>query len=171
MADFVSAISGFLREILYWFIPWTVVPPDNKAYRVTLGDPEGAKAVGPGFCWQWPFGIQVVHLYQYYWSVCKTTVQSLMTKNGTSVQIAIIFKYRILDGHMYLFEIESDESYLGDIAAGAVAVAVESRDWPLDSREICADVLKELRKETAFSIRSVRLVDMIPAKALRLFQS
>ena len=97
-------------------------------------------------------------------------VQSLTCKNGTPVQVAGIFKYRIKDGEQYLFEIDEDESYLADVAYGAVALAVEERNWPFDSKNVAEQVLKELRKETAFSIKSFRLSDRIQAKALRLFQ-
>jgi len=170
VTEFLTAISNFVKEILFFFVPWTVVPPDNRGYLVTLGRRNSVRPVSSGFHWHWPFNIQEILMYHYYWATVRMNVQSLTTANQISIQVAFIFKYRIRDGETYLFDIDEDEEYLEDIAMGAVADAVERRKWPFKAEDVRQEVLAELRKEKAFSIKSVRHSDKIQAKALRLFQ-
>ena len=173
MGDIVLALIQFGERLLYWFLPWTVIPPENRGYRIWCGDRDTAKFLEPGFHWHWMFAFHTIEQYPYYWATTNMNVQSLTTANGVHVQVAGILKHRIKKGDVYLWDIESDEEYLEDIAYGALADAITKSHWPMEHDSVprvIKHVIDELRKEDAFSIKSFRLADRQEGRSIRLFQ-
>ena len=170
MGEIIIALIQFGERILFWFLPWTVIPPENRGYKLTLGNRDTAVYLEPGLHWHMCWAIQTIEQYPFYWTTLNMNVQSLTTKDDVCVHVSGIIKFRIKKGDVYLWDIESEEGYLEDVAYGALADAIGQQTWPLLPGVIKTYVVGELRKEDAFSIKSFKLADRQAGRSLRLFQ-
>lgn len=161
------------------FIPWVIVDPYEQAIILTWGKhtrliSNSDGLFGTGFHWKWP-------LIQAYisQSIVVTTMdmgsQSLTTKDGRSIVVSAIVKYRVDDITKFILGISDQASAIADITAAKTKQVITQSDWnSIDSSTDLkiAELVRDEVKKYGIRIepKGIVLVDLQVCRSIRLLQ-
>ncbi len=174
-----DAIIDIFVQIWDAFIPWVIVDPYEQAIILTWGkctrlisNDDGM--FGTGFHWKWPLIQQFMEQ-----SIVVTTMdlssQSLTTKDGKSIVVSSIVKYRVDDITKFLLGISDQFSAIADITAAKTKQVITQSDWEhIDSSTDLkiAELVRDEVKKYGIRIepKGIVLVDLQVCRSIRLLQ-
>ena len=132
------------------------------------------RVVEPGFRWMWPFRIEEVLVASVALETIRLDPQSLTSKDGVSVVIAVVVTYSVSDVHAYLIRVWNAQNVIEDSALGIVARVVESSTWEqLVKPDFSEDLARQTRRAArkwGVDVSNVQVVDLTRSRSIRLIQ-
>lgn len=114
-----------LRNFFTQASPWFTVRPWEQGVRIFRG--KHRRLLGPGFYFKLPVLHSVV-VYAIRTRTVYVAMQTLRSKDGRTVMVGLVLRYRIGDLFKVLDSLHNPEAALGNFAQGAVADLVPTLD-------------------------------------------
>lgn len=142
----------WLKNLLSGARPWVVVRPWEQGVRVYLG--KHAVMLSPGFYWKIPI-IHTASVYAIRLRTSYAPLQTLRTKDGRTVSIGIVLKYRIADLRRVLDTLHNPEGTMIHMALGGITELVESSN----AHDVRAVNIKEAAKRAVGKAEQYGIAD------------
>lgn len=129
----------WLRQVLIQATPWFTVRPWEQGVRLWMG--KNRRLLGPGFY----FKVPVLHQALVFPIRLRTAIvpmQTLRSKDGRTVTISLILKYRVADLFLVLDTLHNPEATLGHIVQGSVSDLVPT----LESQQVTTERIRASAK-------------------------
>lgn len=159
--------------IIEWIadiIPCIIIPEYKAGVVLRFG--KYKKTIEGGFHWKIPFFDNIIQDF-----ICTTTLglhpQSVTTKDGKSIVVRGIIKYKISDIHNYTILVYDSKDAMSDTTMGIIKETINERDWEdvqkgkIDNL-ISKRVIKAM-EEYGIEVEKLTLTDMAEMKSIRLF--
>lgn len=157
---------------------WDRISPFEviKAYEgaVVLRFGKFHRTIGPGLSFKIPIVEEAISC-----KTCITTLrlppQTLTTLDDMPVVVSAIIKYQVRDVKAFLLDIWDAHDVLGDVAMGAIRLAIGAKSYGQLVHEDAPEqeVLEAVRKEVnkyGFRVHKITFTDLGRVKSLRLIQ-
>lgn len=170
----MEAWARLLVEFIELFFVWRIVEHYEEGVVLRLG--KYHRTVKPGRVWVLPFGIDVVMTHSVKTVTRNLSSQTLLTKDGETVVIALVIKFRVTDIQKFLLEVGDEETngdeVLVDMAYGMLASKVQNSDYEdLSTQRFVDKVRTKIRQRChrlGCELEQVWVTDCSPARAFRL---
>lgn len=162
----IDLIIQFLEDIL----PFVIIPEYKKGVVLRFG--KYKKTMDGGIHFKIPFFDNIIQDF-----ICTTTLglhpQSVTTRDGKSIVVRGIIKYKIFDIHNYTILVYDSKDAMSDTTMGIIKETINERDWEdvqkgkIDNL-ISKRVIKAM-EEYGIEVEKLTLTDMAEMKSIRLF--
>jgi len=144
----LDRLIDVLLEIVGWFKFWYVLDPWDHAVRVRLGR-HVQTLTKPGLYWMWPFNIDRIINIVVVLRTMTGTPQKLTTKDGVTVEVVPLVRYRIRGAAEVIIDLDEEEVVLRDTLGGAVRDVVTGKTWAelYSDRSAEGEALRRLRDQ------------------------
>lgn len=165
-------LIDLLVQFMEFFKCCAVVDAYERGVHLRFGTP--LRNLEPGLRFHIPFFVDRFLCDNVVTRTGTIGVQSLLTKDNRPITLKAVVTSNIFDIRAALLEVESVDHALIDSCAGAIGAYVADHTWeeiasPETSNEL-AKVCRRNAKRFGIEIERVQLVDLTPARALRLMQ-
>lgn len=163
----LERLADFL--VLFWeyITPFFVINVYESAVVLRLG--KYHRTVGKGLRWKWPL-IETVLSTNIAITTMELRAQTLTTKDGKSVVISSVVKYRIADVKPYMIEIWDSVDVISDTTLGAIKEVITSTNYK-DLAGVEKKVLRKVKRQVAgFGVEVINVVfaDLGAIRSIRL---
>jgi regulator of protease activity HflC (stomatin/prohibitin superfamily) len=176
----LQPIIDLLTSWWEWLVPFVVIEQYEEAIVLRLGNwnrtiTSKNGVLDSGFHFIWPFGIEN-YLTQ---SIVVTTMdidsQSLTTKDGKSIVVSSVVKYRVDDIKKFLLEISDQVSAISDITMSKIKQVITQTNWSEidNSTDLkIAELIRSSISQYGIKIepKGVVLKDLQVCRSIRLLQ-
>ena len=125
-----------------------------------------------GFHWKIPFWDEVFE-HSIAWAAISLPVQSVTTKDGKSIVIKCVIKYRVVDIEHFMIEVYDATDAISDMTCGIIRRHVEARTWDeCMSQDVDKKITTDAKREAkrwGLEIETVTITDMGIIKSIRLY--
>jgi membrane protease subunit HflK len=141
-------------------------------YNRTVTSSNGIFRTGLHF--KWPIAEEYIDK-----TVVVTTMdldpQSLTTRDGKSIVVSAVVKYRISDVKAFLLEIADQQAAIQDITMAKIREVISKKEWSEISTQTDLEIAEKVRYETGkygitIEPKGVTLKDLQPCRSIRLLQ-
>ena len=163
----LQPLIDLLEKCFNFFVFLYVCPQFENAvllrlgnYKKTLTSKNGVFNTGLHFIF--PFYIDIVYSKSVVEDTHQLKSQALTSKDGVSVTVEVILKFRVFDVAAFLLKIDGQVSAFSDIAAGTIGAIVSQNNWEYlfknqygEVKELYVDILNELMLQYGIKVHSV----------------
>ena len=154
-----------------WLLPWAVLDEYECGVLLRLG--RFRRVLEPGWHWIIPFGVDHVILDNAVTATTVLSPQSLTTRDGVSVTLALVLTWRIRDAEKFLLRVEGRETVLQDAACALASAAVSTAEWhELAAAPFCDTLRADVRKRAfryGVEVEGVGFQSLARCESLRLW--
>lgn len=172
MSEGISKLLDLIVQFANFFIPWTVLDAFEGGVILRWG--KYHRTIGPGFHWCLPFNIDHVFTDTVVLRTKPIGLQSLLTKDARAITLTAIVTSSIEDVRKALLDVESVDQAMLDACAGAIGTLVTKSTWDEivheDFQNEMAKACRRGAKRYGIAIDRVQLMELTPARAIRLLQ-
>lgn len=164
-------IIDFLLSLIEDILPCFTVKAWQETAVLRFGRYHRSK--GPGLYWKFPFFDNPVP-YSVVTTTITTKAQTVLTKDGKSITIRQVIKYKIIDVKLMTTEIYDADDAILDLAQGLTMNQVNGMTFSECANvvSISNDLTKKLRNEVkkyGIYIEQQTITDFIETRNYRLF--
>jgi len=162
----IDLIIDWIADIM----PFIIIHEYQEAVVLRFG--KYHKVIEKGFHFKIPF-FDTIMEQQIAITTLGLHPQSVTTKDGKSIVVRGIVKYKIIDVHVYLIIVNDAQDAMADTTMGIIKETINEKDWEeiqkgkIDS-QISRRVIKAM-EEYGIEVEKVTLTDMAEMKSIRLF--
>ena len=162
-------IIQFIKDSWYLITPVFFVDQTDEAVHLCGG--RFKRIQKPGAHWKWPLWDKIIKK-----TMVTTTVtadqQSLSTRDGHSIVVEAVIKYKIVDLEMFYTEIYDAVDALCDTTQGVVFEVIRDTDWEdcptEDTQKAAAKKVRAKAKRYGIEIEEVTFSSMDRIRTIRL---
>jgi regulator of protease activity HflC (stomatin/prohibitin superfamily) len=169
---FIEKLIDLLVQFATWLLPFVIIDAFERGVVLRFG--RYSRVLEPGIHWTWPLGIERVLTDNVVTRTGTTGVQSLLTKDWKTITVKAVITSKIVDIKAAILEVEGVDHALIDACNGAIGTYIAAHTWDeVASEETPNELAKVCRrnaKKYGIEIERVQLVDLTPARAIRLLQ-
>lgn len=166
----LDKLIDFLLEIIEKVIPIYILKEYQLGVLFRFG--HFKKVAKPGLHWKIPF-FDDVESYPVVTTTLTLPAQSVVTKDGVSVVIKAVIKYKISDVKIFAVEVYDAIDALSDTTCGIIYQTINSKNFTdTVSQNLNRDITREAKKEAkkwGIDIEKVTITDYSKMNSLRLF--
>ena len=167
----LDRLFDFLLLVYKKLIPWVILDEYERGVILRWGRKH--RALGPGWHWRWPLGIENYLSASVVTDTCRMPPQSLTTADGVSIVVSAVITSHVVDVEKLLLECEDKDQAMLDSAFAVIARLVTTNKWEDIHTERFANrmTLHVKRKAERFGIavESVAFADVARCRSVRLW--
>lgn len=161
----IDIVLQFIDQLM----PFTVIPYYDRGVRLRFGKPKGVLEYG--FHWKIPFADEIL-THMVMPTTLNLTEQSLTTRDGQSIVVKGIIKYRVSDVEILLLEVNSATDAISDMVSGLIRDKVITKNWSeCNDQTLVSEVSRAAKiesKKWGIEIMSLTFTDLCLMRSLRL---
>ena len=165
----LDKLIDWIIQIWEQLIPFIIIMDYQEGVRFRLG--KFRETLKAGFFWKIPFADTVI-IANVAWEMLPLQPQSLTTKDGKSIVVTGLVKFKICDIKKHTINVAHSEAAIGDVTMGIISDEIMDRNWvevkagKRDNRILIK--AKNEALEWGIEIQSVTLIDMAEITSIRL---
>jgi regulator of protease activity HflC (stomatin/prohibitin superfamily) len=175
-------LERIIEKIFEWgteLWPIEVIEYYDRGIKMRMGIPvpnkdKSIKILEPGPHWYWPF-IDKIISSRVSVKTMDVPEQSVTTKDGQSVVVRGVLKYKVRDVAKLLLDVDSPEEAVVDMSQGILMAEISSKVWSAcDSQDLTKQISTKIKREaTKWGIELVEftLTDLALMRSIRLLNS
>ena len=160
----------FIEQFVDILTPFIVIDEYEEGVVLTFGKFR-ERILEPGFHWKWPL-IDKVLFDNVVSSTRNLTNQTLTTKDGKSIVLGAMIRWRIRDIVKATIRTEDVDGVLDDVTYGVLAKAVRCTNWEsINDGTFVDEVFREARARAfrfGIEIEELQLTDLAITRVFRL---
>lgn len=166
----LDKLIEFLLEIIEKIIPIYILKQYQLGVLFRFG--HFKQVSEPGLHWKIPF-FDDVESYPVVTTTLTLPAQSVVTKDGISVVVKAVIKYKISDVKIFAVEVYDAIDALSDTTCGIIYQTINNKNFAdTVSQNLNRDITREAKKEAkkwGIDIEKVTITDYSKMNSLRLF--
>jgi len=155
-------------QFAHFFKFWVVINEFEDGIVLRWG--KFNRCIGPGFHLIIPFEIEATFYVETTIHPLDIPAQSLTSADGKSINVSATVRYQIIDAKAFILQVMHDEHIVGNSVKGSITQVVTDHPFRdlLELSDVVARMAKRDLKDYGIKIHSLKFVDAVVCKSLRL---